>query len=224
MDNLRQDVRFAFRTLVKAPLASGLAIACLAIGIGANATMFSVFDGVLLKPFPFADPERIVVITETNRRNGIDDGGMSFLTYRDLRDQARTVSAIAVQTGRSLTFMYETEAVRHSGRAVSWNLFDLLGVRPALGRAFRADDDRPGAAGTIILGDAVWRARFNADPGVIGRTIVVNDAPHTIVGVMPPRFAFPHTAEAWIPMEPLHHRDSRGDRVFEAYARLAPDQ
>jgi len=217
-----QDLRFAVRTLLRAPLVSGLAILCLALGIGANATMFSVFDGILIKPFPFRDPDRIVVVTETNRRNGIDDGEMSYANFRDVRDASRTLTDVAAFTGRSLTFMYDTEAVRHAGIVVSWNLFDLLGVEPQLGRAFRRDDDQPGALGTVILSDAVWRARFHADPAIIGRSIIVNDAPHTIVGVMPPRFAFPQNGEAWIPIAPVHNADPRASRAMRVYGRLAP--
>ena len=221
MDALAQDVRFAIRTLLRAPLVSGLAVACLALGIGANATMFSVFDGILIKPFPFKDPDTLVVVTETHQRNGIDDGGMSFPNFRDVRNEARSVTDLAAHTGRTLTFVYDGEAVRHAGWVVSSNLFDLLGARPALGRSFTADDDRPGAPGTLILSDAVWRARFNADPAAIGRTVIVNDAPHTIVGVMAPRFAFPVATEAWIPLEPIHHADPRSERNLRVYGRLA---
>ena len=222
MDTLLQDIRFGVRSLLRAPLVSGLAIACLALGIGANATMFSVVDGILIKPFPFKDTDTLVVVTETHQRNGIDDGGMSYPNFRDVRDEARSVTDLAAHTGRTLTFMYEGEAVRHVGWVTSWNLFDLLGARPALGRTFTRDDDRPGAPGTVILSDAVWRARFNADPGAVGRTIVINDAPHTIIGVMPYRFGFPVATEAWIPVEPVHHAEPRSSRGFEVYGRLAP--
>ena len=221
MDILLQDISFAVRTLVRTPLVSSLAIVCLALGIGANGAMFSVFDGVLIKPLPFEDPDRIVVVTETNRRNGIDDGGVSYPAFRDIRDRARTVTDAAVWTGRTLTFMDGEEAVRYAGIAVSWNLFDLLGVKPALGRTFRPGDDRAGAPGTVILSDGVWRARYRSDPGLIGRTIIVNDAPYTVVAVMPPRFAFPGNGEAWIPAEPIYHTEPRSDRALRMYARLA---
>ena len=222
MDVLLQDLKFAVRTLLKSPLVSGLAIVCLALGIGTNAAMFSVFDGILIKPLPFKDPGRIVSITETNQRNGIDDLAMSYPNFQDMRDRARTITDIAAWTGRTLTFMDGDEAVRHQGVVVSWNLFDVLGVAPALGRNFRAEDDRPGAPGTVLLADSVWRARYHADPSVVGRTIIVNDAPHTVIGIMPPRFAFPATGEAWIPLTPLHHQQPRSARDLRVYGRLAP--
>ncbi|MGH9348739.1 MAG: ABC transporter permease, partial [Vicinamibacterales bacterium] len=222
MDVLLQDLRFAVRTLVTTPLLSVLAIVCLALGIGANASMFSIVDGVLVKPFPFTDPDRIVVLTETNQRNGIDDGAMSYPNFRDVRERARTVTGVAVETGRTLSVMDGAEAVRLRGTVVSWNLFDLLGIRPALGRAFREGDDRPGAPGVIILSDAVWRSRYHADGTVVGRTVIVNDVPHTVIAVMPPRFAFPEQSDAWVPAAPIHHAQPRADRLFRVYARLAP--
>jgi putative ABC transport system permease protein len=223
MDALLQDIRFAVRTLLKTPLVSGLAMVCLALGIGANAAMFSVVDGIFIKPFPFKDPDRIVVITETHQRNGIDDGGMSYPNFEDMRDRARTIRDVAAWSGRTLTFMDGNEAVRHQGIVVSWNLFDLLGTPPAMGRNFRSEDDRPGAPGTVILADSVWRARYHADPTIVGRTAIVNDAPHTIIGVMPPRFAFPATAEAWIPIAPIYHQEARSSRGIRVLGRLAPE-
>jgi putative ABC transport system permease protein len=222
VDALLQDLKFAVRTLLKAPLVSGLAIVCLALGIGANAAMFSVFDGILIKPLPFKDPHRIVVIAETNQRNSIDDSPMSYPNFEDMRDRARTITDIAAFTGRTLTFMDGTEAVRHQGAVISWNLFDLLGVAPAIGRNFRAEDDRPGAPGTVLLSDAVWRARYHGDPSIVGRTIIVNDAPHTVIGIMPPRFAFPQNGEAWIPISQVYHQEARSAREVRAYGRLAP--
>ncbi len=223
MDQLLQDVRFAIRTLARTPLVSGLAIVCLALGIGANAAMFSAFDGVLLKPFPFEDPDRIVVLTETNQRNGIDDGAMSNPTFRDVREQARTVTTLAAQTGLTLSVMDGAEAVRLRGNVVSWNLFDVLGISPAVGRTFREADDRPGAPRVIILADSVWRARYHGDASIVGRMLIVNDEPHTVIAVMPPRFAFPEQTEAWIPVAPVHHAQPRADRMFRVYARLAPN-
>ena len=222
MDTLLQDLRFAVRTLVKAPLVSVLAIVCLALGIGANASMFSAFDGVLLKPFPFTDPDRIVVLTETNERNGIENGAMSYPNYLDVRERARTVTDVAAQTGRTLSVMDGVEAVRLRGTVVSWNLFDLLGARPALGRTFREDDDRPGAPGVIVLADSVWRTRYHSDAAIVGRTLIVNDAPHTVIGVMPAPFAFPEQSEAWLPLAPIHHAEPRSERLFRVYARLVP--
>jgi putative ABC transport system permease protein len=222
MDVLLQDIRFAVRTLLAAPLVSALAIVCLALGIGANATMFSVLDGVLIKPFPFHEPERIVVVTERNRPAGFDDGLMSYLNFRDVREQMHGAVALAAQTGRSLTLGDGVEPVRLEGTIVSWNLFELLGVKPALGRSFRPDEDRQGAPATIILSDDIWRTRYHAEPSLIGRSIIVNGAPATIVGVMPPRFAFPFRSQAWMPIAPIATADSRSDRGLRVYARLAP--
>jgi putative ABC transport system permease protein len=222
MDNLVQDIRFAFRVLRSTPLVSGLAIVCLALGIGANATMFSVLDGVLIKPFPFSQPEQLVVLAERNQRAGITGAAMSYANFRDLRGQTRTITSMAAQTGRSLTLMDGTEPVRLEGTAMSWNMFELLGVQPTLGRWFRADEDRAGAPGAIILSHDVWRSRYHSDPTVIGRSITVNDTPHTVIGVMPPRFAFPFRSQAWVPLEPVAGTLPRSERNARVYARLAP--
>src|SRR5689334_19747424 len=129
MDNLLQDFRFAARTLVKSPGFAIVAVLCIAIGIGANTTIFSVINAMLLRPFPYADPERIVSVRETQVKNNIDQAGFSYLDYRDLREQSTAFSQVAANTGRSLTFSGTEEPERVEGSAVSASLFPMLGVQ-----------------------------------------------------------------------------------------------
>jgi len=222
METLIQDIRFAVRSFVKSPGFAVVAVLCLAIGIGANTTIFSVISAMLLRPFPYADPDRIVAPHETQVKNDIDRAGFSYLDYRDLLEQSAAFSQIAAQTGRSLTFAGTEEPERVEGAGISASLFPLLGVKPALGRNFREDEDRPGAPGAVLLSDDLWRRRFEGDPGVIGKTIMVNAMAHTIVGVMPPRFQYPDRELAWVPLTPLVHKDTRAERNLAVLARMKP--
>ncbi len=222
MDTLLQDLRFALRILMKSPGVTVIAVLCIALGIGANTTIFSVVNAILLRPLPFAGPERIVVLYETQLRQNVDEAGFSYLDYRDLRQQARSFSETAAHVTRSLTFSGTDEPERVLGEAVSASLFPLLGEKPALGRTFLPDEDRPGAAPVVLLSHALWQRRYNSDPQILGRTVMVNAVAHTVVGVMKPLFRFPYQQEAWVPMAPLFHKDTRIDRNFSVMARLAP--
>ena len=222
MESLLQDFRFAVRILLKSPGFAAIAVLCVAIGIGANTTIFSVVNAVLLRPFPYADPESIVAVHETQVKNEIDRAGLSYLDYQDLREQNRSFTQTAAYTQRSLTFSGTEEPERLLGCAISADLFPLLGIKPALGRGFREDEDRPGAPGAVLLSHELWMRRFNGDPSIIGKSIVVNAAGHTVVGVMPPRFEFPENQLAWVPLTPWVHADLRQARDLAVIARLKP--
>ena len=220
---LLQDFRYAFRTIVANKAVTIVAVACLALGIGTNATMFSVVDGVLIQPFPFAEPDQLVAVNSKNSKRGINLGALSYLDYRDLRDGATTLQGIGAFQGRSLTISDgQADPERFLGLAISANLFRLLGIPPVLGRDFEPADDRPGAEPVIILSDAVWKQRYQSDPNVIGRAIPINGRPHTIVGVMPPRFAFPTNHQLWVPLGPAGDAMPRGDRTVQSFARMKP--
>jgi predicted permease len=222
MNALISDLRFAVRVLLKSPGFAVVAVLCLAIGIGANTTIFSVVNAVLLRPFPFADPDRIVAVHEIQPKNDIDRAGLSYLDYRDLGEQSTSFAQTAAYTGRSITFSGSDEPERVVGEAVSASLFPLLGVKPALGRHFRADEDQPGAPHVVLLSDEIWRRRFNGDPAIVGKSLLINAAAHTVVGVMPPRFQFPENSLAWIPVTPIVHDEPRASRSLAVLARLKP--
>jgi putative ABC transport system permease protein len=222
MDTFAQDVHYAFRTLGKNRGFTSLAVLCLALGIGVNATIFSVVNGILIKPFPFRDPEPIVALRETFSKNGSNRNGVSYVNFQDWRELTHSFDGLAATSGRSISFTDGDEPERVQGETISWNLFPLLGVRPQLGRAFREDEDRPGAPGVILLSDEVWTRRYNRDPGIIGRSISVNTLPHTVVGVMPVGFRFPENSEAWVPLTPLANRTARNARGLAVFARLKP--
>ena len=222
MDAFLQDLRYAARTLVKNPGFAALTIACLALGIGVNSTIFSIVDTVAIRPLPFRDPDRLVSLTTTHRANGIDRGGVSFLDLRDWRARARSFAEIAAVSGRSLTLADGDEPERFTGATVTWNMFPMIGVQPILGRQIREDEDTPGGPRVVLLSHGVWQRRYAADPSVIGRTITVNGNPHTVIGVMPAKFQFPELAQLWIPQAPIEFASPRAARSLEVIARLKP--
>ena len=219
MDALIQDIRFALRTLAKAPMFTTLCVLCLSIGIGLNSNIYSAVYAVFQRPFPFQDPDALIAIQERNTKRGFTADGMSYETFSDMREQASSAD-LAAFAGRSITITDGDEPVRLQGEYVSWNLFPMLGVKPHLGRFFRPDEDKAGAAGAIILGYGVWEKRYAADSSIIGRSLPVNGAPHTVVGVMPKGFLFPEQQEAWVPIEPRLDGRPRGSREVLAIGRL----
>ena len=220
---LFQDLRYAARTLVANPGFTVTAILCLSLGIGLNSAIFSVVDGVLLQPFPYPDPDRIVVLNSMNQRAGVNRSGLSWLDLRDIREQTTTLSSISAFTGRTLTISDgSSEPERFNGAVVSSSLFGLLGTPPVIGRDFTADDDRAGAERVVMLSDEVWKLRYNGDAAIVGRSISINGFPHTVIGVMPPRFMFPETQRLWVPVGPYFETTPRESRALQVFARLKP--
>jgi putative ABC transport system permease protein len=219
-----QDLRYAVRTLARSPLFTAVAVACLALGIGVNSTIFSVVDGVLLQPHPYPDAHEIIVLNSANPKSGVNSTLTSWPDFEDYRDQNTTLATLAGFTGRSLTISDgSTDPERYSGATVTWTTFGLLGVRPALGRDFGPDDDRPGAEPVVLLSDDVWRRRYGGDPAVIGRAISINGRPHTIIGVMPPNFLFWENQRLWVPLGGYTRELTRRDRALMVLARMKPD-
>ena len=200
MDSLLQDIRYALRTLARARGFTGLAVLCLALGIGVNTAVFSLVNGILFRELPFDDPDRIVSIWATNQRRGIEDGRISYADLQDLRATG-VFDQLGGITGRSVTITDGDQAIRVEGSSVTPNLFGLLGVQPQMGRQFR--DDEAAAAGfeqVVILSDALWKDHFGADPAIVGRPIHMNGRELVVVGVMPPDFKFPETDLVWLPL------------------------
>jgi putative ABC transport system permease protein len=217
-----QDLRYALRTLRFNLGFTAVVTICLALAIGVNTMIFSVVDGVLLQPLPFADPDRLIRLNEANPPAGIRRAGVSYLNLRDWRERSRSFTTIAGVSMRSLALADRGDPERYEGAAISWDLFAALGVAPALGRAFVASDDQPGAEPVALISDEVFRLRYTSDPTVVGRSTLINGQPHTIVGVMPANFEFPIYQKVWIPLTPLVHAEPRDRRGLMAYARLAP--
>src|SRR5688572_24311187 len=218
---LLQDLRHSVRSLWHTKGFAAVAIACLGLGIGLNTTIFSIIDGILLKPFPFEDPDRIRVLGSVRRD---DEGGLSLKDFHDWKDASTSFGAIAAVNQRSMTIRDSAgEPERYMGARTSWNMFRLLGIRPSLGRDFEEADDRPNAPGVVVLSHLLWTTRYASDPGAIGRGMVIDAKPHTISGVMPPDFGLPENQRLWTALEPDTQNDARDLRYLFTFGRLRPD-
>ena len=223
-DELRQDLRFAFRSFRRSPAFTAVAALTLALGIGANTAMFAVVESVLLHPLPYREPARLVMVYSIGSFGPFSwkDGPFADPDYIELR-QLGAFSRAAAFTTFETSLTGADEPARVARSEVTGSLFPLLGVAPALGRVFD-DGEPPGPV--AVLSDALWRSRFRADPAVLGRIENVDGVPHTIVGVMPPAFNFPPKTQLWSPLRirPAY-RDNAINRVVGRLAEGAtPEQ
>ena len=191
MLNLGQDLAYSIRTLIKDRGFTLASILTLALGIGANSAIFSVINSVLLKSFPYSDPERLVVLWERQLSQGVPRMVVSPPNFADWRAQNKTFEDIAAYRQHDFNLIHRGEPEQVRGLRISANLFGLLGVRPILGRDFYADEDQPGKPATVVISDALWRRRFGGDNQVIGQSVQLGSETATIIGVMPADFDFP---------------------------------
>jgi len=184
------DIRYALRMLTKNPAFAGVVVLTLALGIGANAAIFSLLDQVLLQSLPVANPDQLVVLSAYDPKEGPDgDSSFSYPMYQDLRDRNSVFSGVIARGGTQMNVSYGDQTERVRGELVSGNFYEVLGVRPWIGRLFTAEDDRtPRAHPVAVLSYTFWESRFNKDANLIGKTILVNEQPVTVLGVTPPGF------------------------------------
>ena len=215
------DIRYATRQWIKTPGFSTVAVLTLAFGTGATTAIFSLVNGVMLRPLPYPDPARLVRVFEVVPEYG--RFSVAPANFLDWRQQNGVFERMAAYVANTDTFAGAEGPERLDMAAVSWDVFDLLGIRPALGRGFTAAEDLPKQNNVIVLSDGMWQRRFGADPGVLGRSIQLGGAPVTIVGVMPPGFHFPGRAvEYWRPIALDPVNATRGAHFLSVIARLKP--
>jgi putative ABC transport system permease protein len=195
-----RNIRYAVRILLARPGFSLVAILTLALGIGANTAIFTVVNAVLLRPLPFREPSRLVLLIE--RTSQFPTQTTSWQNFVDWRDQTKSFEAVAAMRTLTMTITGLGDPDRVPAKMVTAPLLPMLGVSPALGRAFGPDDDRSGAAGVVLLSDALWRRRFGGSAEAIGRGITLDNQPYTIVGVLPPGFQLLQNADVLLPMGP----------------------
>ena len=196
---LRQDVRYAVRTLRKSPSFTAVVVLTLALAIGATTAIFSVVDGVLLRPFPYADIDRIMILGETTRSG--QALSVAWPNFQDWRAQNDVFESFGLNRGMTLNLTGGDQAERLNASLASSDVFRALGIQAQGGRAFGPDDDGPTVDRIAIVSDRLWRSRYNADPGLIGRSITLNNQPHTVVGIMPPGMRFPsRLTDVWLPL------------------------
>ncbi|HZI61641.1 MAG TPA: ABC transporter permease [Pyrinomonadaceae bacterium] len=190
MTQILQDVRYAVRLLAKNPGFTAVVVFTLALGIGANAAIFSITDKVLLQSLPVSDPDQLVVLSAYDPKEGPGtESTFSYAMYQDLRDRSDVFSGVITRGGAQMNVSYADQNERVRGEMVSGNFFEVLGVRPWAGRLFTQDDDRtPGAHPVAVISYQFWERRFAKDPNIIGTTILVNEHPLIVLGVTPPSF------------------------------------
>ena len=182
---LWQDLRFGVRMLWKRPGFTAVAVLTLALGIGANTAIFSVVNAVLLKPLPFPEPGRLVMLWEDASRIGFPQNTPAPANYVDWKTQTQSFEGMAAISYSSFNLTGFGEPQKVEGNAVTADLFPVLGVRPALGRGFTAEEEQPGSDKVVILSHGLWRETFGGEPSVVGRDIILSGEKYTVVGVMP---------------------------------------
>jgi putative ABC transport system permease protein len=214
--------------LANAPGFTAIAVLTLALGIGANTAIFSVVNGVLLKPLPYPAPQQLVTVW--GRFTGIglpnDRNWFSAPEFRDLQELNKSFSAVAAMTDDSFNITGGGAPERVVGADVSPSLFSMLAIRPVLGRVFLPDEEQPGHDQVVLIGYGLWKARFGGDPAIVGRTLTINGKPMTVVGILPTGFDYPLNAEMWKPLAfaPADLTpDNRGNHGYEVLARIKPN-
>ena len=224
LDVLRQDLRFTFRTLGRSPGFTTTAVLLAALGVAATTATFSVADHVLLRPLPFRDSDRLVKLWESD----VEQGGRNVVSPAHFRDWKRLSHSFAGMEDfhtASFNLVGEGDPQRLDGAAMGAGMLPLLGRDPLLGRRFAAEDDRHGAAGTVIVSESLWRSRFGGDRAVLGRKVLLDDEPYEVIGVMPADFTFPNAhTDLWTTNRFSNESfEERSDTYTEVVARLRPD-
>ena len=226
MSAFLQDLRYALRLLRKTPGFTVVAVLALALGVGANTAIFSVIDAVLLRPLPYHDPGRLVKVWTRFVGIGLPDNRnwVSPPEFADFRSLSHAFSHIAAIQADSFNFAGRL-AERVQAAEASTSLFPMLGVQAKLGRVFLPEEEQPGRNYVVLLSEGLWRRRFGADPGVVGRKLQINGISALVVGVLPGSFQFPSEAEAWAPLSFTNDDlspNSRGGHGLEVLARIKP--
>lgn len=218
-----QDIRYAVRKLSRTPAFTAIAAFTLALAIGATTAIFSVVDGVLLKPLPFRDPERVVRVTNLRDGNRMVTSAPDFI---DFRKETKSFSSMSPVDNQAMNLTGGAEAERIQAARVGATFWSLIGVQPSLGRGFAPNEDAPSAVRTVVLSDGLWKRRFAADGRIVGKTIALDGNTYTVIGVAPPRFNFPDRPDLWVPLvfsTGELDAENRGSHWMGVMARLAPN-
>ena len=228
--DLLSDLRYAARYLRKSPGFTAVAVLTLALGVGANTAVFSLLNAVLLRPLPYPDPDRLVLVWESAPFFGLRDSPVSPANYVDWKARSHSFEELGALEDRSFRLIGERTPEVVQGAYLTASLWRALRIRPALGRLFREEDDRAGAPKVAVISDSFWRGRFDAAPDIVGRVVTLNDEKHTIVGVLPPGSEPPAeysgvTGHIWAPFGSAYTAQQwteRGRHNWMVIARLRP--
>jgi predicted permease len=224
MDNLLKDLRYGFRSLLKQPAFTVIAVLTLALGIGANTAIFSVVNAVLLRALPFPEPDRLVMIWEDASFAGFPRNTPAPANYADWKAQNHVFTEVAALDQRSFNITGDGEPEKVEAYAVTANFFPLLGVQPLLGRSIQPDEDKPGAGKVVVISYGLWQQRYGGESNVIGRELLLNGEKHTVIGVMPSRFQFLESyVRLWVPIGfSAEELAERGGHYLSVVARMKP--
>ena len=226
--NLLHEIRYALRRLGKSPGFTLVAILALGLGIGANTAIFSVVNAVLLRPLPYPDPDRLVLVREST--STFPNGSVSYPNYLDWRAGQHSFTDLALVRRESFNFAVaaggDAAPDRVNGARVTSNYLSILGVKPLIGRDLREADDQPGSVPVVLIGETIWRTRFAKSAEVLGRQVVVDGVPREIIGVLPESVKFPRLSQVWVPLADLRVEENvirRGNHPgFSSLGRLKP--
>ncbi|HSW29765.1 MAG TPA: ABC transporter permease [Longimicrobiales bacterium] len=224
MGAMGQQLRITLRKLARAPLFGAVAILTLAVGIGSNTAIFSVVNGVLLKPLPFEDPERLMGIWHTAPGLGFDEVNQSPGLHFMYEAESRTFESVGMWDNNSVSVTGIAEPEQVPSMSLTWRILPMLGIQPALGRVFSQDDDSPGTPETVMLGHGYWKRRFGGDSGAVGRTLTVNGTSREIIGVLPEGLRFlSYDPDVYLPFRFDQANLMVGNFSYQAIGRLRPD-
>jgi putative ABC transport system permease protein len=219
---IMQDLRYALRIMRKDALVTAAAITILALGIGSTTLVFSLANGLLIRPLPYPEPGRLVAVTEYSPTDPSEARAINFLNYLDIRARARSFEDIGVYYGDDFAIRGEGDAERVYVGQVTDGVFRVLRVPPLLGRFFTREDDLPKAPKVVVLSEELWQRRYGRDPKILGHVIDTGGERYTVVGVMPADFHFPDRMEAWLPIQMDPAKAARTDYFMRSVARLKP--
>jgi len=223
---MRSDIQYALRSIAKKPLFYSVMVLTLALGIGANAAIFTVVNGVLLQPLPYPHPERLMMVWTHNPRQGFDKDVGTYPNFEDWRRASQSFERMSAYRGASVTLTGNGDPAQIRGARVTHEFFETMGVVPLRGRAFSAANGQAGGERVVIVSHGLWMRRFGADGSVIGRRIVLDGVPHEVIGVMPAAFKHPADAELWMPLAPVGEFQAlfgaRGSYWLTIVGRLKP--
>jgi predicted permease len=218
-----RDFRYGVRSLLNSPGLTIIATLALTLGIGLTTTMFSIVYGAMLKGLPYPDGDRVVAVERANPAKGITRQSIPIQDYYDFASQQRSFTALSASTSGTIFISGDEKAERVDGSWITANTFEMLGVRPVLGRTFRAGEDTPSGERVAIIAYDTWRERYAGDAAIVGKRIRVNSQPYTVVGVMPEGFKFPNNDKIWIPLQTDPMASKRGEGQFiSVYGKVKP--